>query len=345
MNPDFVTNATKNVQDILNLSIKFDPKISKALVIFDTENELTQILTQAYQKALPQAEFIDFETKTKEQILQTFDNYSAGDLVVLLQSSSFRLDDFRIRIHLFNKELKVIEHLHLYRNEPLTWSSYIDSLAYDPNWYIPMGNWLQQKLENSTELLIRSQDFLTKQISELTANNHLEKPKLNIGDYTGMKNIGGTFPIGEVFTEAQVLQNMNGSFWVYAFANTNFEVQMSEPFRVDVIDGLVSSWSQNAPQDFVDVIEKIKLIERPIVREIGFGLNRAIDKENPLGDITALERIVGVHLSIGEKHSVYKKEGIASYKARFHVDLFVATEVVSVNGETIFANGEYIKTL
>ena len=82
--------------------------------------------------------------------------------------------------------------------------------------------------------------------------------------------------------------------------------------------------------------------ERPIIREIGFGLNRAITKERYLEDITAFERILGMHLSLGEKHSVYKKEGIITHKARFHVDLFPVVDHVYVDNSLIFENGKYL---
>lgn len=339
MNPSLITTATQNVRDILQHSIKYDPALNKALVVYDTDNELTNILTAAYRAALPNATFVDFATMTKDEIIALFETYTEKDLVVMLQSSSFRLDDFRIRIHLFKLKLKVIEHLHLYRNGPETWESYINSISYDKNWYHTMGPWLQTKLSQSNELVIRTQN--NNDIAEIIVKGEIEIPKLNTGDYTGMDNVGGTFPIGEVFTEAKVLESMNGSFFVYAFADAKFEIIMPLPFRIDITDGQVSGWSDNVAPEFLDVITKIKETERPIIREIGFGLNRAMRKDIPLGDITAFERIVGVHLSLGEKHSVYKKEGISAHKSRFHVDLFLQTSEVLINDTTIFESGEY----
>ena len=340
MNQELITRATQNVRDILEYSIKFDPEINKALVVYDTQNELTNILTAAYRAALPDATFLNFDTVTKEQIIEIFAEYSPKDLVVMIQTGSFRLDDFRIRINLFKQELKVIEHLHLYRNEPQTWDSYVDSIGYDKEWYGTMGPKLKTLLQNTETLVIRTQN--NNEFSELNIPSGVEIPKLNTGDYTGMDNVGGTFPIGEVFTEAKVLESVNGSFWVYAFADAKFEIKMLHPFRVDITDGLVSGYSDNAPVEFVEVITKIKEIERPIIREIGFGLNRAMTRENPLGDITAFERIIGIHLSLGEKHSVYKKEGISAHKARFHVDLFLQTDQVLADDQVIFEKGKYM---
>ena len=339
MNSELISRATQNVRDILEYSIKFDPSLNRALVIFDTQDDLTNILTSAYRNALPNAQFLDFDSVTKDVILDIFAQYSPQDLIVMIQTSSFRLDDFRIRINLFKQGLKVIEHLHLYRNEPNTWESYIDSIGYDKNWYGTMGPKLKDILSNANQLCIKTQN--NDQFAELNVPCGVEIPKLNTGDYTGMDNVGGTFPIGEVFTEAKVLESVNGSFWVYAFADAKFEIKMLNPFEVKITNGLVTGYSDNAPAEFLDVLSKIKEIERPIIREIGFGLNLAMTRENPLGDITAFERIIGIHLSLGEKHSVYKKEGISAHKARFHVDLFLQMDQVLVDDTVIFENGKY----
>ncbi len=335
MNSELLPKAVKNIQDILNLSIEFDSTKNQALVIYDNQDELTKLLTSAYRQVLPEAKFVNFDDVSKEEIIAEFDNLSPKDLVVLVQSASFRLDDFRIRIYLFQQKLKTIEHVHLYRNNKDVWDVYINSLAYDQNYYRSHGLGLQKKLSKSSVLKIKSGE------TELVVSGNLEMPKLNIGDYSEMDNVGGTFPIGEVFTEAVDLENMNGSFMVYAFANQKFEIITPEKFRVDITKGLVTGWSDNAPKEFLSVLEAIKELERPVIREIGFGLNRAISKTRIIGDITAFERIVGVHLSLGEKHTVYKKQGIQAHKARFHVDFFLQVEKVEVDDEIIFDGEKY----
>ncbi len=157
-----------------------------------------------------------------------------------------------------------------------------------------------------------------------------------------MENIGGTFPIGEVFTESKDFLQMNGSFMIYAFAGGDFLTSMHEPFRVDVKEGQVVGWADNAPKSFVDIINVIKDYERPLIRELGFGLNRAITRERYLQDITAFERILGLHLSLGEKHSVYKKPGITTHKTKFHVDVFPVADRILADGEVIFEGGKYL---
>ena len=327
--------AKKNVADIIAKAIEHKPH-EGALVIYDTENGLTNILTEAYRAALPNATFLDFNTMTsKEETIAAIDTMSAGDLVVLIQTSNFRLDDFRIRLHLFKQKFKVIEHNHLYRNSEAVWDVYINALAYDTNWYRGLGRRLQSKLAATDTLVIAGND------ATLTVTGGLESPKPNLGDYTGMENIGGTFPIGEVFTESLDFTKMNGSFYVYAFAGSDFSVNMHEPFRVDVTEGVVASWGENAPKHFADIVTEIRTNERPMIREIGFGLNRAITKERYVEDVTAFERILGMHLSMGEKHSVYKKQGITTHKARYHVDLFPVVDKTTADGTVIFADGKY----
>src|SRR3989339_1352602 len=335
MHKELVTLATKHVSDIINLAIEHKTE-EKALVVYDTRYGLTNILTEAYRSALPDAEFIDFDSASKEEIMSAFDVLKPGDLVVLIQSSNFLLDAFRIRLHLFQKKLKVIEHVHLHRNTEDVWDVYISALEYDTSWYRTVGPKLKAKLETAEELRIEGGDAV------LTITGGVESPKLNIGDYTGMENIGGTFPIGEVFTESKDFLQMDGSFMIYAFAGGDFLTSMHEPFRVDVKEGQVVGWADNAPKSFVDIINVIKDYERPLIRELGFGLNRAITRERYLQDITAFERILGLHLSLGEKHSVYKKPGITTHKTKFHVDVFPVADRILADGEVIFEGGKYL---
>jgi aminopeptidase len=333
MTNNLIDIATNNIQDILTSSIKLQPQ-EKVLVIYDTNYELTNILTEGYKNALSnldhEANFLDFDELIKdgkEKIIELFNELSPRDVVVLIQSSNFRLDDFRIRLHLFSHKLKVIEHMHLYRNKPEVFDVYINSLKYDDteqNWYQTMQKRLVEELSTASNLEIKYNDA-TLNVSEL------EIPKINIGDYTGMENIGGTFPIGEVFTEAKDFSTMNGSIYIYAFANREFNISYYDPFRLDITNGIVTSYGDNTPAEFIDVLELIKTYERPLIREIGFGLNRAMTKDRPLGDITAFERILGMHMSLGEKHSVYKKPGITVHKTKFHVDLFLSLEHVSLS--------------
>ena len=353
---ELIRNCSKNVKDILELSIKHNPKAESSLVIYDTQYGLTDILTQTYRNNLPNAKYIDFDKSNKEEILSEINNLKEKDLVVMIQTTNFRLDDFRIRLHLFSKKLKVIEHMHLNRNVESVWDVYVNSLEYDREYYYNTAHGIKNKLASSEKLIIKS--FIKEEVgggseaaaksAELIIDGELEEAKLNIGDYDNMENIGGTFPIGEVFTESKLIENMNGEVLIYALADTDFNMQMYQPFAITIEKGLVVSYADNAPTEFINIYNQVKSYETSMIREVGFGLNRAITKERYLGDITAFERIYGMHLSMGEKHSVYKKEGLISKKTKYHVDLFpVVDKVTFINKgekseEVIFENNKYV---
>jgi hypothetical protein len=58
-------------------------------------------------------------------------------------------------------------------------------------------------------------------------------------------------------------------------------------------------------------------------------------------DIGTLERMCGVHLSLGAKHAVYKKPAFNRRTARHHVDVFLAAEKVFLDGQTVFQGGAW----
>lgn len=325
-------SAVQNASDIVHNAIELGDR--SALIIYDEDYGLTTILANAYRTALPNAEFINFNSISNDKIIAKFESLLPGDLVILIQSTNFLLNEFRIRLRLFEMKLKVIEHLHLMRNSPDIWDVYINSLAYDKSYYRVLGPALQSKLAKCNEIKIVSGDAI------LTITGGLEYPKLNIGDYTGMENIGGTFPIGEVFTEAKSFENINGELYIYAYAGSDFKVDKHVPFKIKIENGLVTSWD-NAPLSFKAIMDMVHMYERPLIRELGFGLNRAITSDRYPQDITAFERILGLHVSLGEKHSVYKKPGITTHKTKFHIDLFPTVDAVYADGEVIFNGGDY----
>ena len=106
--------AEKNCRDILSIAMLHTAD-KKALIISDANCPLSVTLTEAYKRCLPTATFMDFYSVIPEQITAVFKSLSPADLVVLIQSSSFRLNEFRLRVELFEQSLKVIEHPHLSR--------------------------------------------------------------------------------------------------------------------------------------------------------------------------------------------------------------------------------------
>ena len=107
-----IARAAGHVADILALAIEYDPG-RPAVIVGDARCALSSALTEAYRRALPKATVLDFDALTPEVVVAELGALEAGDLTVLVQSASFRLNSFRVRIPLFRRGLKVIEHPHL----------------------------------------------------------------------------------------------------------------------------------------------------------------------------------------------------------------------------------------
>ena len=84
---------------------------------------------------------------TPDTVLAAFQAYAPGDLVVLVQSTNFRLDGFRLRVELFKLGLKVIEHVHLSRMPGAQGEHYIEALAYDPHYFRGVGHALKRRID------------------------------------------------------------------------------------------------------------------------------------------------------------------------------------------------------
>lgn len=319
--------ASGYIKNIMERSIQRKPE-ERVVVVFDRQSGLSRIMADAYQAAIPDGDFIDFDQVTPEQILEKINSLKPRDIVVLVQSTSFRLNQFRFRLELFNRKLKTVEHLHLDRMGEDQWETWINALSFDPIRDGTFARELKEKIDQAKRVEIACGEY------RLVWEGGMEEAKLNIGDYTGMENIGGTYPIGEVFSEAKDLTRVNGEFLIYAFAGEDFQVRFFKPFLAIVRNGLIEA-GPDAPEEFKDVLKKISETEQPIVREFGIGLNAAITREHPVNDITAFERIRGLHLSLGEKHSVYKKPGLVPQKTRFHVDVFPAFNSVHLDEYSI----------
>lgn len=325
--------VTKNLGDILRDAICLAPS-EKALIIFDSEAPLAQIMLEGYHEALPEGQFVDFNAVTPEQIMAEINACKPGDLVVLLQSTNFRLNEFRFRIELFARGLKTIEHVHLKRIHEDEFERYINALAYDVSMYRPLGNGLKNILENAQEVIVICAG------TKLIYQGGMETVKLNVGDYSEMKNVGGTYPIGEVFTEAKELAKVNGEAMIFGYADENHLVKIVEPFKIVIEEGKLTS--SDAPEEFQKILDLIREDEEVHVREFGLGLNPAMGKHAIVADITAFERQKGMHISLGAKHAIYAKPGLNRKHGRYHVDVFVDIETISVDGKDIYRDGDFI---
>jgi hypothetical protein len=331
--PQAVDAATAHLKNVLAIAIEHGPA-QRALVVYDTRTGLARALVEAYRRNLPQADFLDFDGAAPDEVLARFRQLAPKDLVVLVQSTNFRLEAFRIRVELFKLGLKVVEHVHLSRMAGIQGEHYIEALAYDPDYFRGVGRALKSRIDAAPRARVVGGG------EELVFASPFEPAKLNIGDYSEMHNVGGQFPIGEVFTEALDLEAVNGRAQIHVFGDTNYRSNRpATPVTIIVERGRVVG-AENATPAFQQVLDIIRADEGEVwVRELGFGMNRAFTRERRVDDIGTYERMCGIHLSLGAKHGVYPKPGFKRKDARYHIDVFVVTDVVYLGEDRVFADG------
>jgi aminopeptidase len=189
------------------------------------------------------------------------------------------------------------------------------------------------------------------------ASNIEERNKRSAASKSGASigvSIGGTFPTGEVITEAEDLGALHGKVSIFAYPNTSKRMQMMpQSFEISIEKGVVVSVSHDAPASFQDLVGLIREVEgEVVVREIGIGLNPHLGRgqDQFLTDVTSFERQRGVHLSLGKRHPLFVKKASlptperphrpASYirapvrrkDGTFHVDVFVDAVALTIPG-------------
>jgi aminopeptidase len=327
--------AVKHLRDVVALAMDHNER-HRALIVYDPATEMSQILQRAYAAALPGAQSVSFYESAPETVKATFRSLETGDLVVLIQSEGFQLPEYRIRVELYNLGLKVAAHGNLSKITGSAIDYYIDSLAYDPAYYRTVGHALKAKIDGAQSASIESEG------ARLYFDSAFEEAKINIGDFSALKNVGSQFPIGEVFTEAVNLENVNGTVRLYAFADLSFRVNVpSAPITLHVENGFVRDVESTTPE--FDVVRKaIETDEGAImIRELGFGMNPAFSRERWVLDVGAFERVSGTHLSLGAKHGVYKKPHIKRKDGRHHIDVFPITDRALIDNQVVYEAGKY----
>src|SRR6188768_1697189 len=173
--------ACVHVRDILTHAIEHSPG-RPAVVVWDGNSDLARILADAYRHCLPDAVQLCFDSVPAAHILEAFAALPPGALVVLIQSTSFRLGEYRIRVELFKRGLKVIEHPHLARMRSAEYATYIDALAYDQTYYRGLGRELKRRIDCASGALLHSGG------ERLVYESGFEPAKLNVGDYSNLPN-------------------------------------------------------------------------------------------------------------------------------------------------------------
>jgi aminopeptidase len=327
--------AAQNVRDTLTIALEHTSQHA-AVVVADGRSELARLLLGAYGECLPGARIISFDDVEPETVKAAFAELDEGDLVVLIQSSVFRIPAFRTRVELYRRNIKVIEHANLERMTSDEIEHYVAALAYDPAYYRRVGHSLKARIDAARSARIESDG------ENIHFDSPLEAAKLNIGDFAGLKNVGSQFPIGEVFTEARDLESVHGRVKIYGFTDTSLRLNVPpEPITLVVERGRVVD-ARGATDAFEEVLRIIRADEGEVwLRELGFGMNRAFSRDRRVSDVGAFERVCGVHLSLGARHGVYKKPHLNHREVRYHVDSFVLTDRVLLDDAVVYADGAW----
>jgi aminopeptidase len=333
----FAERLVADLQNTLRVAMDHDGT-RRALVVYDEDSELSKLLTAGYRQALPTATFTDFNTTEQPALRAQLDLLAPLDLAILVQSASFRPTDYRIRVELYKRNVKVIEHGNLLKMTGEAAQYYLDALAYDPEYYRGVGHNIRVHSDAASSLRIASRAAGAEQL--LTCAGPLEEAKINLGDFRTLSNFGSQFPIGEVFTEARDLSCLSGEVAIYGFMDLGYYLNApAAPIVLSVAAGIVQG-AANSTADFDALLKQIEVDEGCVrVREIGFGMNRSFSRERLVPDVGAFERACGIHLSLGAKHSVYKKPDLRHKDARHHVDVFVCTEHVWFDDTLAYRDG------
>jgi len=257
-------------------------------------------------------------------------------IVILVQSTNFRLSTFRIRLELFHRGIHVVEHNHLAYIPENQFDTFINSLVYRTDEYVRLENQFSKLVADAKETRIQSVNG-----SELVFSP-LENIRGNTGDYTGIENKGGTFPIWEIFTEAIDLSGVSWKCLIDTYPREDFSIEICEPFELVIENGRVLP-SPHFPPGFQKLYDWVVQYEGEVmVRELWFGLNPAISTTTPLQDINFHERKIWVHLSLGKKHGIYGKKLPKTEVQRFHIDVFVSLDSVYIGDTKVFENNAWI---
>lgn len=278
-------------------------------------------------------QFIDPEIESIKNELVSLPKWS---IVILVQSTNFRLSTFRIRLELFHRGIHVVEHNHLSYIPEWQFDTVIDSLQYRTDEYVRLENRFMELVENSNNTRVQSVN------GEFLTFWPVEKIRGNTWSYINVENKGWTFPIGEVFTEAIELHGVNGRCLVDTYPREDFSVEICQPFELVVENGRVLP-SPHFPPWFQKLYDWVIQYEwEMLVRELWFGLNPAISTSTPLRDINYHERKLGIHLSLGKKHWIYGKKLPKSETQRFHIDVFIALDSVYIWDTKVYQDSKWI---
>ncbi|MCP4522674.1 MAG: hypothetical protein GY828_00480 [Candidatus Gracilibacteria bacterium] len=337
-------NIIKATQNILEKNLQIGTGFyseSPVVLIYDTDSRLSTAIAEGYKyqiQKLSRGECIYINEIEKDTLIEKLKNLPEFSTVILVQSTNFRLEDFRIRMTLQKQGVGCLEHNHLSYIKETEFDTYIDSIAYRGKEYTRLSGKLKDIADNA-----QTAKFICSDGSCLNISGGFEDMKQNIGNYSPEKR-GSTLPLGENFSEAFDFDKVNGELSITCYPDSNFNIHFCEPFTIHIKNSLIECHDEKCPKIFREFLDKIAGNEGGIVylRELGFGLNPAISNSNPLNDVNAFERKAGFHFSMGKKHGIYRKKFHRKEIQRYHIDVFPDIQSIYFDDMLVFQDGKYV---
>ncbi len=333
--------ATKNILE-KNLKIYDDRyKDFTIVLVYDLESPISRELSKWYIQNLknhPLSEVIDFSQANKEDLKTKLLSLQENSTVILVQSTNFMLDDFRIRLNLNNAWVWCLEHRHLAYIYDDQVENYADAIEYNT----PLYEELWAKLKVLSDFA-KTMTFICNDGSTLKVEWWFEDMKLNTWNYE-WKNRWWNFPIWENFTEARDFSKVNWELTIYAFPDEKLQVEFSEPFKIKINESIITCDDPKCPQNFRKILDFIALSESNEVmfRELWFWLNSGISREKPIADVNAYERIAWFHLSLWKKHQIYRAKMHKSVVQRYHIDIFPDIKEIFIDDKLVFVKDKFV---
>lgn len=330
-------------RDILEKNLHIfheDIKDKRILFIYDLDSPLSRLISAwyiAHLEKLPNAEIILFEEEKKEELKAKILELWKYDTNILVQTTNFRLEKFRIRMSLQQRDAAGIEHNHLWYMKESEIENYLRSISYKTPEFQKISDNLKNTIEWADTLKVVSKDW-----KEVNISWGFEEMMQNTGNFW-LLNRYATYPVWENFTESKIFENVNGELYLYAFPGMDFQVRFCEPFLVKIEKSILTCDDPNAPEEFMELLEKIRADEGEVmVRELGFWINDEISPTKTLSDVSAYERMMGFHLSLGKKHNIYRRKIHKDILQKYHIDVFPVTHQIFADEKIIFENGKFL---
>ena len=331
-------------------------KDEKIVVVFDADCELSQKIHQAHRKVTPNAEFIKYNPEKNQELRDHLMGLPEGSSVFLIQSVSFRIENFRIRLSLFHKGIGCLEYSHLaWYDEKNEGDNFLEALEWQGEEFYRLATQINERMIEDDTLKVYS----GKNGEHVLNFGKMETGFINDGRFYQQKNRGGSVVCGEIFSEAVDLRGVQGEISINCYPDERFRIVECEPFTLTITDGVISHWSENTPDLVVSsIIERIKESETDeegnpevMVREAGFGLNPKLSLQKQICFVSTFERQAGFHISVGKKHPIYRKKFDKTVVQRYHIDIFADLYKITsekkdeatgeISETVIYENGKY----